>query len=321
MLAKKHIEFVSSSFDWAPHLLPESLFHYTTELGSNGILSENRLHLCDAFKTNDKNEVIGGLAIFNRLLAETNAFGIGAKRQFILRRITEGREQNHLPRVFFASFSSTPNDPALFNEYGQKGRGVMFGFSARSLANELVAADSGGMTTSRTMLAPAIYDDPLKEKILAEIIGSFGPIFSSLYDAKILNDETLWVAMMHFLGQTYQAVARFKEKDRWGHEEEIRLFVPLMTKVINPEVGNEGLRRPFRRHGTEKEFLRLFRRTNPTRIPRQIAQAQFEKPEFGLALKIERCLLGAEHNDNKFVDLFNASYPHLVIERADHLRA
>lgn len=104
----------------------EILFHYTNEVGLQGILQNKCLWATDVFSTNDKSEVLLGKKLFNRYIEEwlqTNDRSILAFRnlQYVEENII--RNPDYFKGIFLTCFSSTKDEYVLDNGLLSQWRG------------------------------------------------------------------------------------------------------------------------------------------------------------------------------------------------------
>lgn len=128
---------------------PECIYHYTNDVGLNGILG-GKLWLTDAFELNDPTELVHGCQIFVEKLKSRCE---GKIERHFLKEIEEficGGGLKEAARFYVCSFSFDGDDLGQWRAYGDNGRGFALGFDTSALESGFVryqeAQDSDAAT-------------------------------------------------------------------------------------------------------------------------------------------------------------------------------
>lgn len=119
--------------------IPDSLWHYTTLNGLEGILRSGKIWATEARHTTDQSEFVHAhdLAVSYLKNLEPKTDSEKRAKQDGLRIVEEefgtGALSEKATEVFVASFSSVENLKSQWNEYSDKGNGVSIAFDLRQI--------------------------------------------------------------------------------------------------------------------------------------------------------------------------------------------
>ena len=113
-----------------------SLFHYTNNLGFEGILKSKKLWLSDIQSTNDPREIHLGKGLLLAAFKELRHLDFEGYRGLPL-SILAGKISGYLSerRLFSASFCHEGDSLPMWREYGEDGQGYSIGFRSRCLTD------------------------------------------------------------------------------------------------------------------------------------------------------------------------------------------
>lgn len=298
--------------------IPPQLFHYTPLAGALGILQSDELFLSDIFKTNDRDEIIHGLEIFNRCIHATKAFASVQRKLRFISYANESRRVDHIPRIFFFSLTENRNNIDRFDRYADKSRGVMLGFNTIPLNSGITSYDSRGYTSPRVLLLPVIYNDEFKTTILKAIVEAYCYVANGMMDNRQFNFDNRAYLFRSFFGNIYQTIGRFKASD-WAPESEHRIYCPLLSKIIDPEVGKLGLRRPFQRvRGDIKvDYMRSFIDSEYENESRNLSMENGVAIASRVRLPICEIIRGANCNEPSLIDLVHQKHPSVPLTQSN----
>jgi hypothetical protein len=147
---------------------PEIIYHYTNDIGLNGILETGRLWLTDVFQLNDPSELKHGFDIAIATLTNKVAGATPACNQFA-KLIADCFERMGIQRsaqYFVCAFSLCGDDLGQWRAYADNGRGYALGFDGKVL--EKAFFDAGDADAF-----PITYDDEALEKIDSAIVDAY----------------------------------------------------------------------------------------------------------------------------------------------------
>lgn len=152
--------------------IPPEVWHYTTVAGLEGILSTDSVWATEAHFTTDKSEFIHAREVAINYLASVTpidayaAQAIDAASGVVKFDYDEGPLSKKLTEVFVVSFSAASDLKSQWTEYADGGRGVSLAFDLSGIRPPLNL--EMGIT-----LAPCVYEDKEKEKLLEAALSHF----------------------------------------------------------------------------------------------------------------------------------------------------
>jgi len=115
---------------------PSELYHYTNDIGLNGILESGALRFTDIFGVNDPSELKHGFSHSLKILEKLAASGSPLEKQFVNRFHELYESQlDKTAHFFICSFSKVKDDLAQWRAYADNGRGYNLVFDGALLEN------------------------------------------------------------------------------------------------------------------------------------------------------------------------------------------
>jgi len=168
---------------------PETIYHYTDDMGLRGILESGRLWLTDIFNLNDPSELKHGLEISIKLLEENTTVNPPEVGEFFKQvvRILRG-QVDPIAHYFVCCFSDAGDDLGQWRAYADNGRGYALGFDGNTL-RQAFDSGKGGVDPGRSEFT-VTYEDVSLVEIQKEIIHKTIP-FVSVPRGRNLTDENI----------------------------------------------------------------------------------------------------------------------------------
>lgn len=115
---------------------PQTIYHYTNDVGLKGILETGQLWLSDIFNLNDPSELSHGFSHAVKILNNKAANGPPESKLFA-RDFSNfhQRGMQGAAHFFVCSFSRDDADLGQWRAYADNGRGYALGFDAKVLEN------------------------------------------------------------------------------------------------------------------------------------------------------------------------------------------
>jgi len=160
--------------------IPESVWHYTTLGGLEGILSSNTVWATEAHYTTDASEFIHARAVTLDFLESIKPDDEGMARakqaglEMLVHAFDEGVLSPSKTEVFVASFSSAEDLKSQWMEYADGGRGISIAFDLRAIRPP---QEFGYAVT----FAPCVYFEVERKTLLEAALSHFINMIARLY--------------------------------------------------------------------------------------------------------------------------------------------
>lgn len=177
-----------------------SIFHYTSDVGLEGILDKKELWLTDLFNLNDPSELIFGLDIFAKFVSERVKFA-GQLADLIKQKLDALRNPDRLRETanfFSLSMSWHENDLAQWRSYADNGRGFALEFD-RTLLDEV-----SKICIERVKSIPICYDE---SKLQAALTGIADVALNCIN--KFTTEPDLMIASEYGVSRVILTVTRY----------------------------------------------------------------------------------------------------------------
>lgn len=192
--------------------IPDTIFHYCNKQGFDGIIKSNSLWLSTLRKTNDELEIIYLYQLFKTYIRTQN---FNLQDQIDIFKLDMLYKSN-LQNAFSTSFTILKDISWQWNEYGDKNKGFVIGFSTKKLTTEYNLPERTLFVKSPSLLK-VDYNEKSHKKILKSTINK------CIRNEYSLTDIALFLAKISCLCKT----------NNWKKEQEWRL---LHFPLINPEI-------------------------------------------------------------------------------------
>lgn len=165
---------------------PETLFHYTNDIGLHGILTSGKLWLTDLTSVNDPSELEHGLDVGIKELHESNTSPILITNKFVnlFGSLLRNRAQQ-LSHNFACSFSTNGNELSQWRSYAENGRGYALAFSGIDLEPAFANQKDGVVRQA----FPVLYSEEMLRSRHRESISLVLPKVQEI--SKALGDVSL----------------------------------------------------------------------------------------------------------------------------------
>jgi hypothetical protein len=226
---------------------PPILYHYTTWMGTSGILSEQQFWATAHDCTNDPAELISADSIFLEALRSERKHATGAAVQ-ALDYLLDGYQSLQVGRVLtacLACFSAARDDVPQRRKYAEEGRGLCLGVQ---ILDEAFPRDR------RQPLVKVLYSESLWRKNVTKALREICSLLSRA-DACRENVATGFKALYRIA--THAAISA--KKPEWEVEQEYRL-----VRLVDQNERHELKKRESA--GKTIRYLPLFVRTGGKRI-------------------------------------------------------
>lgn len=161
--------------------IPAEVWHYTSLVGFEGILSSGRLWATEAHHTTDETEFVHARDVAAHYLERwqpTGASMLWARQtaqDFLSRAFEEGVLAQSRSEIFIASFCGTDDLKSQWIEYADAGRGVALSFDLRHVRSP-VEIDCG------VTFAPCLYTTNEKERMLEDALSDWVNTAADLHE-------------------------------------------------------------------------------------------------------------------------------------------
>jgi hypothetical protein len=148
----------------------ETLYHYTTDSGFQGIVEDGVFHATSAYFLNDSSEIDYGCQMFADVLSKRQKLGSGDSigdliLNKLLNRFSDLTQMRHiLAGIYVVCFCEQPNLLSQWRAYGQNG-GYSIGFKSSGLKE--FRADG---TSTTITLEKVIYDEHTQKTRLEALL-------------------------------------------------------------------------------------------------------------------------------------------------------
>jgi hypothetical protein len=212
---------------------PETIFHYTNDLGLHGIFESGQLRLSNIFSLNDPSELSHGLSHAITILNSETMNGPPEAKKFaenFSRFCQDGIK--HSAYYFVSSFSTNEHDLGQWRSYADNGRGYALEFDANLLASDFAAKESGS-SGQRNSTFPVTYADNEIIDIHRQFITAFIPLISvplnmtctglsaQDYQTHLSSILSMYAleASLYFKHEAYEKEAEFRFLQIFGRDE------------------------------------------------------------------------------------------------------
>ena len=192
---------------------PDNIYHYCNKTGFEGIIKTNSLWLSTLRKTNDNLEIIYFYQRFKQYI-KSQRYNLQE-----LSKVTflDKTFRLNLQNAFSTSFTTLKDISWQWNEYGDKNKGFVIGFSSEKLTSEYSLPERTGLIIKKPSLLKVDYNEKSHKNILKIIIAD------CLKNKIDIIDAALYFAKIACLCKT----------PKWCNEQEWRLLhFPLMLPEI-----------------------------------------------------------------------------------------
>ena len=203
---------------------PDSLYHYTTDIGLKGILESGALWVSDVRSVNDPSELSHGISLVHGALDEFSAGKSDKFRAFVARSraIPWAKEIQNFVHFFICSLNrdSDGDDLSQWRAYGDNGHGYALEFNGHALVE---AFDSG---EDHNFSFPIQYDMTSLSNLVPTLIQHLHERFLAFHDShsghQLLN-KCLDQLSARFDCKAITLSLFFKHR-AYRHENEFRLM-------------------------------------------------------------------------------------------------
>ncbi len=217
---------------------PSRIYHYTNDVGLQGILRSGALWLSDIFDLNDPSELRHGFSQATDILKELAASGPPEAQRFALdfeRFLTDGGIED-AAHYFVCCFSKESDELGQWRAYADNGRGYSLGFDATALESAYMQGD--GVSKGARSDFPITYDDAQLAALQRPLFKAAMPLISlpaqrSLVPKQIRN--YMQTLSEHLSRRALLQVLAFKHPG-YKNEAEYRFLQIFPTDQPVPEV-------------------------------------------------------------------------------------
>jgi hypothetical protein len=229
--------------------IPEypNLFHYTSIEGMKSIISNNNIWATDYRFLNDAQEMSDGLDILMKVLKSSVHPALSG---FIEVMNIDELVKNDYLNPYILSFCSTNDLLSQWRAYGGESEGVCLEFD---LFTSYLSAKKNS-PTSNGYLVPVVYDDLIKESVLADIMKSIeddllsAGLCNESYKDIPIGDQNYITGMIASKFMT--AILSFKNKSYKEEDEWRAIFFPNKDDI-------ESLRKFRTSNGTFTPYIEV----------------------------------------------------------------
>jgi hypothetical protein len=165
---------------WLQTPIPETLWHYTSTAGFQGIVTSKEVFATDVRFLNDLEEYVHGLKLAREVAAsfpEEDDNGWKSRDRLVdlvEHAFSEGSLSESKLQLFAASFSTSRDELSQWRGYSHGSSGVSLGFDLHHLRPQ---------RTSETLVAfaPCIYDNEIKRNLMRNALERFAKEASDLW--------------------------------------------------------------------------------------------------------------------------------------------
>ena len=197
---------------------PDTLYHYCNEQGFKGIIESNSLWLSTLRQTNDELEIIYFYNLFKHYIASQQ---YTPQERYKITLLDKNFKCN-LQNAFSTSFTTLKDISWQWNEYGDKNKGFVIGFSADKLTSEYNLPERNFFIKLPSLLK-VDYNEKSHKKILKTTI------------SKYLTNERDTAALALY----YAKISCLCKTLKWSKEKEWRLlYFPFAHNEIEDSLYN-----------------------------------------------------------------------------------
>ena len=196
-----------------PVKLPEIIYHYTTQKGILGIISDRVMWATQVHFLNDKNEVYLAFKLLDRQLQKKIDKLQNPANKNLLRDIRTGLRNVDQWHICIASFCEHGDLLSQWRGYGNQGKGYAIGFNLEKL-RKIARKQS-------FILWPCVYNITLQTELVNYLIESWCENF---FDKDVNHEE-----MVSFVHTSVCQLAPIIKDDGFSEEQEWRLVSQVLT--------------------------------------------------------------------------------------------
>ena len=231
--------------DWHSKLkkkpVPPVIYHYTTDIGLNGILGSGKLWLSDILSLNDPSELLHGFDLAAQVLDnEAKIWPVEYAQSAEIFKSALKEIFKDIALHYVCSFSKNGNDLSQWRAYADDGYGYALGFETKSI-KKAFDTSAGKLTYGAGDSFLVTYNDEKLKQIYRNLIGKLLPLTSSIH-AKHLTEkagqECLSRLFSSLVIHVLTASSHFKHPS-YLNESEYRFL-----KIHNPNDSKEIKLRP-----------------------------------------------------------------------------
>ncbi len=147
---------------------PETIYHYTNDVGLKGILESGKLWLTDIFNLNDPSELRHGFRRATEIWGGKGLYGWGEAEGIaaVFERFYNDAKFREFAHSFTCSFSSDGDDLGQWRAYADNGRGYAIGFDRQALESAFIR--KGVSPFAQTL--SVTYDDERLADLQGQIV-------------------------------------------------------------------------------------------------------------------------------------------------------
>lgn len=277
--------------------LPHEIYHYTDDIGLDGILNSGALRFTDIFGVNDPSELKHGFSHALKVLQNLSMNGSSLEKKFVERFFKLYQDQLQKTAHFFiCAFSKLGDDLSQWRAYANNGRGYALVFDTAILEDAFIGTN-GKRSDSNTVFSIR-YDDAEIYKIHSKLVHAM----FNLIKIPLLNKYT---------------------------EAELNVYEKELSKTLSAHLIHSSLFFKHEAYKPEQEyrFMQVFRGDMPApnlkQRPRSFEMINYRdfnwKDVCGAALK--KVLIGPSADPNKAESfargrLDKSGFHNVVIEKS-----
>lgn len=209
----------------------ETLYHYTTLTGLQGIVDSAELRASDIRYMNDSTELRHTLELLNQQVTRRILAGVdnpellNALLDWLSHRVVSG------PMLFGASFRANGNLLSQWRGYSVHGKGVSLGMTPQHI---LSCAEAQSFEVAR-----CIYARSEQVRLIDRIIDAVEALAAS-HDIDDGGDEP-WLDLFHSLEGDLLRIAAVLKHPAFEEEQEWRIVSPVVHSIREPVQFREGI--------------------------------------------------------------------------------
>lgn len=216
---------------------PQTIYHYTNDVGLKGILETGQLWLTDIFNLNDPSELSHGFSHAVNILNDRAANGSPESKLFA-RSFSDfhQRAMQETAHYFVCSFSMDGADLGQWRAYADNGRGYALGFDAKVLENVFTKED--GILIPNNCTFQVTYKDAALADIHHQLIENMFKLIS-LPRGKDLDSTSINAYMRELsisLSVYVLRAALFFKHEAYSNEKEYRFLQVHRADLPPPNV-------------------------------------------------------------------------------------
>ncbi|SRR6056297_396645 len=210
----------------------ETLYHYTTLTGLQGIVGSAELRASDIRYMNDSTELRHTLELLNQQITRRILAGVdnpellNALLDWLSHRIVSG------PMLFGASFRANGNLLSQWRGYSVHGKGVSMGMSPEQILSR-AAAQSFEVTR-------CIYDRSEQERLINSIVDAVESLAAEHDMQELVNGEP-WQGLFQRIEGDLLRIAAVLKHPTFEEEQEWRIISPVMHRLTDRVEFREGI--------------------------------------------------------------------------------